>query len=101
MFCSSLSSQTSQKLTMNATDATEPPLSNIGVLPFVPLYGPNAFFLALFFILLATQLFLTFRFWRSYGYAIGMLGGLLLEVLGYAAKVMLSQNHRNKNGYIM
>lgn len=82
-------------------NATGPPQPNIGVLPFVPLYGPNAFFLAVFSILLAVQILLTCRFWRSYGYAIGMLGGLLLEVLGYAAKVMLSHNRTNKNGYIM
>ncbi len=82
-------------------NATVPPSNHIGGLSFVPSYGPNAFFLAVFVILLSAQIVLTYFFWRSYGYAIGMLGGLLLEVLGYAAKVMLSRDRRNKNGYIM
>ncbi|CAI6089140.1 unnamed protein product, partial [Clonostachys chloroleuca] len=39
--------------------------------------------------------------WRFYGYAIGMVGGLLLELVGYVAKVQLSYNQSNKNAYIM
>lgn len=79
---------------LNSTD-------RIGALSFTPLYAPNAFFLSIFTILLVVQIVLTCSFWRFYGYAIGMLGGLLLELLGYAAKLMLSQDHTNKNGYIM
>ncbi|GJN76004.1 hypothetical protein PLIIFM63780_002268 [Purpureocillium lilacinum] len=84
---------------MNATGLNS--TDHIGVLPFTPVYAPNAFFLSIFTILLVVQLILTYFFWRSYGYAIGMLGGLLLELLGYAAKLMLSQDRKNKNGYIM
>ncbi|KAL3952766.1 hypothetical protein ACCO45_012709 [Purpureocillium lilacinum] len=84
---------------MNATGLNS--TDHIGALPFTPMYGPNAFFLSIFTILFVVQIVLTYFFWRSYGYAIGMLGGLLLELLGYAAKLMLSQDRRNKNGYIM
>lgn len=84
---------------MNATGLKS--TDHIGVLPFTPVYAPNAFFLSIFTILLVVQLILTYFYWRSYGYAIGMLGGLLLELLGYAAKLMLSQDRKNKNGYIM
>ncbi|GJN78640.1 hypothetical protein PLIIFM63780_002149 [Purpureocillium lilacinum] len=72
---------------MNATGLNS--TDHIGALPFTPMYGPNAFFLSIFTILFVVQIVLTYFFWRSYGYAIGMLGGLLLELLG------------NKNGYIM
>ncbi len=84
---------------MNTTAPPSP--DHIGALSFVPSYAPNAFFLAVFVILLFAQIVLTYFFWRSYGYAIGMLGGLLLEVLGYAAKVMLSRDRGSKDGYIM
>ncbi|EHK48941.1 hypothetical protein TRIATDRAFT_17965, partial [Trichoderma atroviride IMI 206040] len=68
---------------------------------FTPLLAPNALFVTFFTILFTIQIILTARFWRFYGYAIGMLGGLLLELLGYVAKVQLSHNRANKNGYIM
>jgi hypothetical protein len=66
------------------------------------MHAPNAFFLSVFVILLAAQCGLVVLFGkRWYGYSIGMMGGLLLELLGYAAKLMLSNDRYNKNGYIM
>lgn len=85
--------------TSNSTSQT--PSNGIGAVSFTPLLAPNALFVTLFTILFIIQIILTVRFWRFYGYAIGMLGGLLLELLGYAAKVQLSHNRANKNGYIM
>ncbi|RFU80136.1 hypothetical protein TARUN_2099 [Trichoderma arundinaceum] len=88
---------------MNSTtnSNTQIPPNGIGALSFTPLLAPNALFVTCFTILLLIQLVLTFRFWRFYGYAIGMLGGLLLELLGYVAKVQLSRSRTNKNAYIM
>lgn len=77
------------------------PPNGIGALSFTPLFGPNVFFAVVFAIILVLQLLLAIRFWRFYGYAIGMLGGLLLELLGYVAKVQLAKNRANKNAYIM
>lgn len=77
------------------------PQSGIGGLSFTPLFTVNAVAVALFATLLLVQVLLTVRFWRFYGYALGMLGGLLLELLGYVAKVQLSRNRANKNAYIM
>ncbi|UKZ54993.1 hypothetical protein TrVGV298_008809 [Trichoderma virens] len=85
--------------TTNGTSHIPP--NGIGALSFTPMLAPNAIFVTVFTILLIIQLVLTVRFWRYYGYAIGMLGGLLLELLGYVAKVQLSHSRTNKNGYIM
>ncbi|TFB04926.1 Sphingoid long-chain base transporter RSB1 [Trichoderma ghanense] len=88
---------------MNATTNTtsQVPPNGIGALSFTPLLAPNALFVATFTILLLIHIFLSLRFPKFYGYAIGMLGGLLLELLGYIAKVQLSHSRANKNGYIM
>ena len=75
--------------------------NSIASLSFTPLLAPNAVFLTIFILLLLLHITLVIRFWWFYGYAIGMLGGLLLEVLGYVAKVQLSHNPGNENAYIM
>lgn len=82
---------------MNATDVS---YSGPGRISFTPLLAPNAIFTTIFTILFLIHLLFTTRFWWFYGYAIGMLGGLLLELLGYVAKVQLA-HHGDKNGYIM
>ncbi len=75
--------------------------NNVPALPFTPALAPNAVFLTIFVLLLAAQLVLAVRYWRFYGYAIGMVSGLLLESLGYVAKVQLAHNRKNKSAYIM
>ncbi|PON27864.1 hypothetical protein TGAM01_v203001 [Trichoderma gamsii] len=88
---------------MNSTanSTSQIPPNGIGAVSFTPLLAPNALFVTLFTILFTIQIILNIKFWRFYGYATGMLGGLLLEMLGYVAKVQLSHNRANKNGYIM
>ena len=83
------------------TNQTHIPPNGIGALPFTPLLVPAAVFTVIFAILLALHIGLAFYFWRYYGYAIGMVCGLLLEMLGYVAKVQLAHDRMNKNGYIM
>lgn len=100
-FYSSLSSTSegsSHRQEMNATDVS---YHGPGRISFTPLLAPNAIFTSVFTILLLIHLFLAISFWCFYGYAIGMLGGLLLELLGYVAKVQLAHDRSNKNGYIM
>lgn len=76
--------------------------NSIASLSSTPLLAPNAVFLSIFAgLLLLLHAVLAILLWRSYGYAIGMLGGLLLELLGYVAKVELSHNRGNKDAYIM
>lgn len=77
------------------------PPNGIGALNFTPMFSPSVIFASIFGLLLLTHLILAVRHWRYYGYAIGMLCGLLLEMLGYIAKVQLSRNRMNKNAYIM
>ncbi|EED13545.1 conserved hypothetical protein [Talaromyces stipitatus ATCC 10500] len=84
---------------MNTTSNIPP--NGVGALLFTPLFAVNAVFVSVFAVLLFVQLILTVFFWRVYGYAIGMVDGLLLELLGYVAKVLLFHNRENKNGYIM
>lgn len=75
--------------------------NGIGALPFTPQMVPALIFSVVYGVLLSLQLLVAARFWRYYGNAIGMLCGLLLELLGYVAKVMLSRDRFNKNGYVM
>jgi hypothetical protein len=86
---------------MNDTDTNHVLPNGVGRINFAPLLAPNVLFLVIFCVLLALHIILVFFFWRFYGYAIGMVGGLLLEFLGYLAKVLLSQNQNNKDAYIM
>lgn len=80
---------------------TNLPPNGIGALPFTPLLAPAAAFVAIFAILLAVHAVLAVMYQKYYGYSIGMVCGLLLEMLGYIAKVQLSHDRMNKNGYIM
>ncbi|GES64364.1 related to phospholipid-translocating ATPase [Aspergillus terreus] len=72
-----------------------------GRISFTPLLAANAILTTIFTVLLLVHMLLAIRFWRFYGYAFGMLGGLLLELLGYVAKVQLAHDRSNKNAYIM
>lgn len=86
----------------NSTNSTiHVPPNGDGALPFTPLLAPSAIFTAIFGILLFLHTFLACKFRRYYGYSIGMLCGVLLEFLGYIAKLLLSNNRTDKNGYIM
>ncbi|CAK7231306.1 hypothetical protein SEUCBS140593_007880 [Sporothrix eucalyptigena] len=76
-------------------------VNGVGALPFTPLLVPALIFSIVYAVLMFLQLIVAANFWRYFGNAIGMICGLLLELLGYVAKVMLSHNRFNKNGYIM
>ncbi|KAH7154802.1 RTA-like protein [Fusarium sp. MPI-SDFR-AT-0072] len=52
--------------------------------------GANAFFLVCFSLLLPAQLFLGIKY-KTWGYMVGMVCGLILEILGYAARTGLSK----------
>ncbi|CAK7222874.1 hypothetical protein SBRCBS47491_005012 [Sporothrix bragantina] len=80
-------------------DGVEP--NGVGALPFTPLMVPAIIFAIIYGVLVFLQLLVAAHFWRYFGNAIGMICGLLLELLGYVAKVMLSHDRFNKNGYIM
>lgn len=75
------------------------PLSEapIAYLPTVP---GNAVYLAIFAILLLAQAFLGVRH-KTWGFMVGMIGGNFLEVLGYAARIVLSDNPFNFDMFLM
>lgn len=53
---------------------------------YLPDFGGNLFFAIFFGILLVPQLGLGIRY-RTWGFMVGMLSGLALEIIGYAARV--------------
>ncbi|EED18725.1 conserved hypothetical protein [Talaromyces stipitatus ATCC 10500] len=77
------------------------PPNAIGRISFTPSYAANALFTVVFAILLSLHVILAILYRKWYGYAIGMLCGLLLELLGCVAKVQLAKDRSNKDGYIM
>jgi len=65
-----------------------------------PDFGGNLFFLIFFAIFIVPQLALSV--WkRTWGFGVGMLLGLLLEVVGYAARIILHNNPFDNNGFLM
>lgn len=85
----------------NDYNQTHVPPNGIGALPFTPLLAPAAVFVSIFSVLFTIHLVMAVLFPKFYGYSIGMVCGLLLEMLGYVAKVQLSHSRTNKNAYIM
>ncbi|KAJ5099659.1 RTA1-domain-containing protein [Penicillium argentinense] len=69
----------------------------IKYLPNVP---ANAFFLALFGVLLAVQLLFGIRF-KTWTYTVAMVPGLILEVLGYVGRVMMHNNPFNFTAFLL
>ncbi|KAK4865527.1 hypothetical protein LT330_009315 [Penicillium expansum] len=66
------------------------PLSEAHV-EYVPSLAGNAFYLALFAVLLVAQLVLGIRY-RTWGYLGGLFGGIVLEIIGYAGRVQMHYN---------
>ncbi|CAI7572993.1 unnamed protein product [Penicillium glandicola] len=58
---------------------------------YVPSLAGNAFYLAIFTILLVFQLVLGIRY-RTWGYLAGLFGGLVLEIIGYAGRLQMHYN---------
>lgn len=73
---------------------------NLGIMSYFPSLGGNAFFAALFGICLLVQLVLGVRH-KTWGYLISMTGGLVLEVVGYAARVLMRDNMFTDSYFIM
>lgn len=67
---------------------------------YLPNYGANIFFAVLFGVILLPQLGLGI-FYRTWGFMVGMLLGLALEVVGYAARVELHGFPWDKNQFLM
>ncbi|KAI9888105.1 MAG: hypothetical protein M1823_000040 [Watsoniomyces obsoletus] len=68
-------------------------------LGYVPNLGGNAFFLAVFAALLPINLFLGIRH-RTWGFLVGMTGGLVLEAVGYGARIRLNSKPFDYDSFI-
>jgi hypothetical protein len=72
----------------------------LGNMNYYPSLGGNAFFAAVFGVLLLVQLVLGIRY-KTWGFLIGMSGGLILEVLGYVARILMRDNMFTNTYFIM
>ena len=67
---------------------------------YLPSFGGNLFFAICFGILLLPQLGLGILY-KTWGFMVGMILGLALEVLGYASRVQLHNNPFADNPFLM
>ena len=75
-------------------------VSICGEIAYIPNLGGNALYMALLIILFIVQLFLCVRY-KTFGFLIGMFGGLALEILGYGGRVWLHNNIFNFNAFLL
>lgn len=67
---------------------------------YVPSLAGNALYLALFAIFLAAQMGLGIKH-RTWGFMVGMFGGLVLEILGYVGRVQMHYNPFTSNPFLL
>ena len=72
----------------------------IASVTYDPSLGGNAFYLALFALILIIQIGFGFK-WRTWAFTGPMFGGLVLEVIGYAARVQMHYNPFKSNPFLM
>lgn len=74
-------------------------ITTMGVFNYQPNLGANAFFGVVFALCLMVQLFFGIKH-KTWGYMAAMLLGLLLEVVGYAGRIMLNSNPFNNDAFL-
>lgn len=67
---------------------------------YLPTLAGNVVYAAAFGLLLIAQLRLGIKY-KTWGFMVGMLCGLILEVVGYAGRIMLHENPFDFNNFIM
>ncbi|KAL8783653.1 MAG: hypothetical protein Q9195_009327 [Heterodermia aff. obscurata] len=84
--------------TFNVTLYNDPSLCTIKTCPidwatiqYVPSLAGNAFYLAFFVVILLSQSYLGARY-RTWSFMVALLGGEILEVIGYAGRIKLHDN---------
>lgn len=65
-----------------------------------PNFAGNIIFAAIFGLLFVVQLGLGIKY-KTWGFRVGMICGLLLEVVGYVGRIMLYNNPFDFNNFIM
>jgi RTA1 like protein len=67
---------------------------------FLPTLAGNATFAAIMGVLLIAQTAFGIRF-RTWGFLVGMVCGLVLEIVGYAGRIMLHHDPFDFNNFLM
>ena len=75
-------------------------VEDYGQIRYIPSLAGNAFYVALFALFLIVQLFLGVRY-RTWGFLVGMFGGLALEIVGYLGRILLHFNVFDFNNFII
>jgi hypothetical protein len=75
------------------------PLS-LAHLSYLPTLPGNALYAAIFGLCLIAQIALCVRY-HIWGFLCGMFGGLVLEIIGYAARIMMHSNPFTKTNFLM
>lgn len=69
-------------------------------LSYAPNLPGNAFFVALFGVILFLQIGLGIRY-KTWGFLAGMFGGMLLELLGYVGRIQLHSAPFDRNAFLL
>jgi hypothetical protein len=67
---------------------------------YIPTLAGNALYIGIFALLLLVQIFFGIRY-RTWGFLAGMIGGLILEIIGYTARVQMHFNPFTSNPFLM
>ncbi|KAI9876974.1 MAG: hypothetical protein M1830_005130 [Pleopsidium flavum] len=67
---------------------------------YLPSLFGNALFLAIFAVLVVPQVALGIKY-KTWGFMVAMLGGLILEVIGYTARVQMHSNPFSQDPFLM
>lgn len=93
--------------TTNATLIEDPNLCTLDTCPldlanidYVPSLAGNLIFIAVFGLVLIAQLGIGIRY-KTWSYLIAMTGGLLLEIIGYVARVQMHYNPFKSDPFLM
>ena len=73
-------------------------MKEYGQIRYIPSLAGNAFYLGMFVLLLSIQCVLGIQY-RVWGYLFGMFGGLVLEILGYVARIRLHYDVFDENTF--
>lgn len=69
-------------------------------LTYIPTFAGNVTYLVIFALLMLAQVVLGLRF-RTWGFLVGFFCGLLLEIVGYAGRILLHNDIFNFNYFVM
>jgi len=67
---------------------------------YQPSLGGNAFYISIFSLAIVFQVFFGIRY-RTWGFLVGLFCGLVLEIVGYAARAQMHFNPFTKGPFVM